>query len=677
MRNICITILLVLINSLTYADGIIIADNENYPGRILKNKSTNVEVNIEGLIARTITTQEFQNEWNQEINGVYSFPLPLNARATRLMYSKGDTLIDAVLRVMPQSTTPGTGEGGLVAEINQYMGQNVIRLRLNNIIPNAIKWIKLEYIMELNHFEGEISYTYPLDTKGFYTIPLDYLSVNINVHSSQMITDFDIPSHPGYTTIASSDHNLNLILIKPNAFQAQDIKFIYTVENPELVVDFYSQDTDTTNGYFTLVGRPLLSPTGHILPTNIVFLIENSTTMIGEKLDQSKLAVIQSLDHLSIKDSFNIIYFNYSPHLWQSALVEANPDNIANAKAFVENISATGGSNIGNALHYSLQQVENTTTTSSILVFTDGKGYVDPYAVENYNTNKTGIFFIAFTDKVDRHRLETTARLNYGSVTYLNENSVLSSEMLKIFKKINRPLIKDVNISFSAGNVYDLYPSKFPAIYGDSDFKITGRYTTPGSSIITISGIEETGNSSYSFEVILNPANQGDAIARSLWGKDAILDIESVILINGETEALKNELINLSLFEKMRSRYTAYVEDEEYSSFSDSIFFINNPTPFTGFVNFTDVLKVYPNPVFEHFTVETDMTYYKTATDKRIKIYDILGNLLFTYDIGNDNKSTFTKTFNRSVLPTATSLVLISLEINGKTIGSKTVVVSK
>lgn len=677
MKNTYITILLLLICSLTFADGIIIADNENYPGRILKNKSTNVEVNIEGLIAKTITIQEFQNEWNQMIDGVYSFPLPLNARVTRLMYSKGDTLIDAVLRVMPQSSNPGTGEGGLVAEINQYMGQTVIRLKLTNIGPNAIKWIKLEYIMELNHFEGEITYTYPLDTKGFYTIPLDYLSVNINVHSDQIITDFDIPSHSGYTTIASSEHNLNLILVKPNAYQAQDIKFIYKVENPVLMVDFYSQDTDTTNGYFTLVGRPLLSPTENILPTNIVFLIESSSTMIGEKLNQSKQAVIQSLDHLSLKDSFNIIYFNYNPHLWQTSLVEANPDNIADAKAFVENISPGGGSNIDYALYYSLQQVENTTTTSSILVFTDGKGYLDPYDVENYNTNKTGIFFIAFTDKVDRHRMETTAQLNYGSVTYLNENSVLSSEMLKIFKKINRPLIKDVNISFSAGNVYDLYPSKFPAIYGDSDFKITGRYTTPGSTVITISGIEETGNNSYTFEVNLNPANQGEEIARSLWGKDAILDKESIILINGETEALKSELINLSLFEKMRSRYTAYVEDEEYSSFSDSIFFINIPTFLTGYGKFPDMLKVYPNPVFEHFTIEFDMSYYKTAADKRIKMYDILGNLLFSYDISGDNSSTFMKTFNRSVLPSATNFVVLSLEINGIIIGSKTIIVSK
>lgn len=677
MKNIYITILLLLIYSTTFADGIIIADNVNYPGRILKNKSTNVEVNIDGLIAKTVTTQEFQNEWNQIVDGVYSFPLPLNASVTRLMYSKGDTLIDAVLRVMPESSNPGTGEGGLVAEINQYMGQTVIRLKLTNIGLNAIKWIKLEYIMELNHFEGEINYTYPLDTKGFYTIPLDYLSVNINVHSDQIITDFDIPSHPGYTTIASSDHDLNLISINPNAYQAQDIKFNYKVENPDLKVDFYSRDSDTTNGYFTLVGRPLLRPTEHILPTNIVFLIENSSTMIGEKLNQSKLAVIQSLDHLSVKDSFNIISFNYNPHLWQTSPVEANPGNIADAIAFVENITPGGGSNIDNALYYSLQQVENTTTTSSILVFTDGKGYVNPYDVENYNTNKTGIFFIAFTDKVDRHRMETTAQLNYGSVTYLNENSVLSSEMLKIFKKINRPLIKDVNISFSTGNVYDLYPSKFPAIYGDSDFKITGRYTTPGSTVITISGTEESGNISYTFEVNLNPANEGKEIARRLWVKDAILDKESKILINGETEALKNELINLSLFEKMRSRYTAYVEDEEYSLFSDSIFFENNPTFLNDFKKSSDFLKVYPNPVFEHFTVEFDMSSYKNAAGKWIKIFDIFGNLLFSYDISGDSGSTFKKTFNRSVFPSATNFAILSLEINGKIIGTKTIVISK
>lgn len=678
MKNIFSTILVLFLCNLIFADGIIIVNNNNYPGTILKNKSTSVEVNIDGLLVKTVSIQEFQNEWDQTIDGVYSFPLPLNARTTRLMYSKGDTLIDAVLKVIPQSINPGTGEGGLVAEINQYMGQNVVRLKLTDIQPNAIKWIRLEYVMDLNHYKGNISYSYPLNTEGFYTTPLDFLSVNINIHSEQLITDFEMPSHPNYIMASESDNDLNIIMVKPNSYQATDINFNYTVEIPDFALDFYSWDTDTADGYFTMVGRPRLSPYEHILPNNIFFLIDNSSTMIGEKINQSKQAVIQSLDELTPTDSFNIAMFNYSPTFWQGYPVIASPENIAAAKLFVEDISAMGGSNIGYSLSLALEQVANTSFTSSILVFTDGKGSLNPYEIETQNTNKTGIFFIAFTDKVDRHRLETTAQLNYGFVTYLDRNSILSSEMVKIFKKINQPLIKDVDISFSSGDVYDLYPTKFPAIYLDSDFKITGRYTTPGSTTITIDGIDDNGYWSFEYIVDFNGSGEENDIARNFWVKDIIMDYESHLLIEGEDETQKEELIDISLSEKMRCRYTAYVEDTTYASFTDSIFFQDdNLTDIDDCFSANEKVNVFPNPVFDSFTVSIDLATYQNAESKIIEIYDISGKLVFKYDFSHEYGLTFSKRFNKKIFNNSSGVFLLNVIVNGKIIETKSIICSK
>ncbi len=674
MKYLFITVIILLTYSISFADGIIIADNENYPGMILKNNSTSIEVNIEGLIVKTITMQEFQNEWNEMVDGVYSFPLPLNARVTRLMYSKGDTLIDAVLKIMPQTANPGTGQGGLVAEINQYMGQNVIRLSLINIAPNSIKWIKLEYITEMNHFNGISKYSYPFDTEGFYSTPLDFLSIEVNVHSEQTIIDFDLSSHPDYNVISSSDNDLSLFMIKPFAYQANDIEFSYTVQNSDLSIDLHTWNSDTTDGYFTLIGRPMLNPINYILPTNIVFLIENSTTMHGEKLNQSKLAVIEALDQLTLRDSFNVAFFNYGITFWQSEPVLANSSNIASAKIFVENITASGGSNIGSALISSLQQLDNKKTTSSILAFTDGKGYLYPSSVEDYNTNKTGIFFIAFTDKVDRLRLETTAMLNYGFVTYLDNNSILSSEMLKIFKKINRPLLKDVEITFASPDVYDIYPSKFPAIYGDSDFKITGRYLYEGDAVVTIQGENENGNQTVDFNVVFTSASAGNDNARCMWVRNSIDEKESDILIYGETDQKIDELIDLSLREKTRCRYTAYVEDTTYSNFTDSIFF---EEPVLKIENdIVNKINIYPNPVFENLTIELDNSKYPKSATKKIKFFDISGKLIYTFDFSNCNDDIFKKTFHKTIFSSETKLILINVEINGKIVESKTVIIT-
>jgi len=674
MKNIIITSIFILLYISSFADGIIISSDDNYPGTILKNKSTSVEVNIDGLIVKTTSTQEFCNEWNEVTNGVYSFPVPLNARVTRLMYSKGDTLVDAVLKAIPQSTNPGTGEGGLVAEINEYMGKNVVRLQLTNIPPNGIKWVKIEYISEMRHYNGTCEYSYPFDTEGFYTTPLDYLSVEINVHSQQTITDFDLTSHQDYNTILATDNDVSLFMIKPLEYQASDIKFEYTVENSNLKIDLHTWNSDTTDGYFTLVGRPMLNPTNYILPTNIVFLIENSTTMNGDKLSQSKLAVIEALDNLSLRDSFNIAYFNYNTTFWETEPVVANATNIANAKIFVEGINASGGSNIQTGLISALQNLSNTTTTSSIIAFTDGVGYLYPEQVENANTNKTGIFFISFTDYVDRLRLESTAMLNYGFVTYLNNNSILSSEMVKVFKKINRPLLKDVEIEFNSPDVYDLYPTKFPAIYGDSDFKITGRYLNSGDATITISGDNEEGHQSIDFDVNFASSSDNDN-ARCLWVRNAIDELESDILIYGEDDYKKAELIELSLREKTRCRYTAYVEDTTYANFTDSIFFDDEPLLYISENNLNESkVNIYPNPVFENLTIEIDNSEFKTNTSKLIKFYDITGKLIYTINFSSYKNDIYKTSIHKSVFKTNTNLIIMKIEIDGKAIKSKTII---
>ncbi|MDX2430533.1 MAG: VIT domain-containing protein, partial [Bacteroides sp.] len=63
----------------TYADGIFVPAQKDYPSAYLKNRITDVSVEINGLVAETVVYQEFENEWNDTVSGVYSFPLPPDA----------------------------------------------------------------------------------------------------------------------------------------------------------------------------------------------------------------------------------------------------------------------------------------------------------------------------------------------------------------------------------------------------------------------------------------------------------------------------------------------------------------------------------------------------------------------------------------------------------------------
>lgn len=641
-KNIYIILILSLILSKNgLADGLLIPSNKDYPTSYLKNKVSNIEVNITEGIAETIVTQEFENEWHQSVDGVFSFPLPPNARASRLLYSVGDTLIDAFLKVQQQSTNPGTGEGGEVAKINQYMGKNVIRIQLNKIPAYGLQTVQLHYISTVEQYGNNYLYEYPLNTSDFVKTPLDFFSFKISINSSETIIGGELLSHEGAKTISTSEHKLEIALLKPKAFLTNDLIFSYTIEKKEFTADLYSSKTDTANGYFTLINHPVLNNSAQVFQNSIVFALGNSSNMNGIKLDQSKLALQLSIDKLAASDSFNIVVFNSNTKSWSSNLQGATNANKSAAKEFVNEIQAQNGSNLQDGISVALNMLKDKQRNSSILVFSDGNSLIDPYEIEEKNINKIGIFIIAIGNEVNRARLETTAALNYGFVNYVSENDLLGSEMSKLFDKINNAIVKDVEISYDRNDIHSFYPKKATTLFEGIDFIQNGKYSNEGTVIISIEGQGKTSPFSIQFQKELNDQLNNNDFCRKLWAKQAIDELEARILIQGESDSLKNLLIDLSLSHNMRCRFTAFTtdtihtdltdtEEKEEGEWDDGIVTINNNLETN---QSTRIILNYPNPVFDYTTVKIYISEKDEEKTKEFLIYDTTGRLIYKLNL--------------------------------------------
>jgi len=180
--------LLLLIITLTvstlWADALLMPQNEDYPKDFLQKTTTQINVNINGLIAETEVISEFKNESYDSVDAVYSFPLPAKARVTELFYWYNGVKYKAVLEVKEQAVNPGTGSGGIVAEVNKYIGRNGIKIMLKGIAGGKIQRIQLNYISLCQYYQGRVDYSFPLNTADFITYPLQNLTLNINVNSN-------------------------------------------------------------------------------------------------------------------------------------------------------------------------------------------------------------------------------------------------------------------------------------------------------------------------------------------------------------------------------------------------------------------------------------------------------------------------------------------------------------
>lgn len=654
------TFLFIGLSKLALSDGLLLPENESYPADFLRKKITEVHVTIHGLIAQTVTTMEFVNEWTQSVDAVFNFPLPPDARSTQLLYNRNDTMFKAVLRVEPQNPNPGTGQGGLAALVNQYIGSNGLKLALQGIAPGATQTVILSYISLLDYHQGECSYTYPLATEEFITYPMDHLEFVFDVEANRGIIDYDIPTHPGYQVLESGYSTLKLRMRQPMAYLATDLVFDFSVENLECGVEFYSVQSDTMDGHFALFVRPENDlPAPEILTKNIVYLLGNSSSMIGYKLEQSVEAISTSLDLLAQADYFNIILFNYDVENWQEHLVPASAANIAVAKSFLAGVAGTGGSRLDLGLAQALLQFEDADYSNAILAFTDGKSPIDPEGVAESNAYQTGIFPIGIGSNIDRYRLEMTATLNYGFATYLDEADNLREEILDVFEIVNQPILKNVDLVFNKPDLYDIMPQVYPTTYAGSYFMVVGRYRDAGTAVMNLTGEGVNGTTQYDYQLDFTDSTNVNKFAEKLWAKEMIDALEQQILIYGETPALKDSVISLSLRYEIRCIYTSYFADYETIYVTDELILANPAGIPKSFVSGN-----YPNP----FQQSTTLRFYIDTQDlgkvKVLRIYNLQGKLVAVIDISRFLPGWHEIPFDGTDLPSGVYLVQLQVDNN-------------
>lgn len=619
--------------SVCSATGVMLPVSKSYPKDFLRLKSTEVTVNIHGIVAETVVLQQFENEWDDSTDAVYSFPLPADARATDFVYWYNDKPYKAVLKVREQSSNPGTGEGGVAALVNSYIGRNGIKIYLKGIKAHSVQMVRLHYVSICDYYQGRSTYTFPLNTSSFVPYPLDYAKFTVSVNSSIPVTKFDIPGFTDYKSSKPSENELNVEILKSKFYVDKDFQFSYDTDVSKLGVDFYSiAPRDTNGGHFALFVRPQNSALqDSILKKCVVFLLSRNSNMNGTSLDASKSAISKSLDLLSSGDYFNIVTYDNAVNSWKTKPVEATTDNITSAKGYLNSVATTWGSDLQLGVKQCLNQLNDTTFVNykfnrSLLIFTENGSNLDPKEIEKLNTRKAGIFPIGLGDNISRARLEMAAGLNYGFVTYIGSEDNAEMKMLRVFNQISRPLLKDVAFEYGRVDILQTVPEKIPVTFAGSSFFIAGRYKNPGVSPLSIAGYSAKGTTAFDFRLDFSADTLNNRFAESLWAKEKIDQLERQIEIYGETSPLKTELISLSLKYNIRCRYTAYIAD--YKTPATDV-----KTEKSIAIPQSFIAGNYPNPFNPATKIRLFLSDASRGKIKFVRVYNLLGQLVALIDI--------------------------------------------
>jgi len=551
-----------------FSDGLLIVEprrNGNVMPVPLSVEYHRVSVEIKGGIARTKIDQSFRNDYDTDLEGTYIFPLPEAAAISDFsLYidgrrTSGEMLTSSEARRIYEDIVRRMKDPGLL----EYAGRNMFRAKVYPIPAHGRRRIELVYTQPLEYDAGVYRYVYPLNTEKYSPMPLEEVSVSAHIESDIPIKSVYSPSHDIDVSLKQyvADAGFEEKNLKPD----RDFILYYTVSHDDVGVNILTYREAGEPGYFSMLLSPgILERTS--VKKDIVFVVDTSGSMRGEKVSQVKDALLYCLENLNRKDRFNIVQFATVTQTLAPSPVSADSGNIQKARRFVEGLNARGGTNIHDALLVSMRMLRDTDSPRMVVFLTDGEptvGETDAGAISRdlVSANQTNVrlFVFGVGDDVNTHLLDRIAEQNRGFADYFRPGENITSGVLSFYRKVSEPVLSDIALDFGRIHVRDIYPFVLPDIFNGTQLVLFGMYEGAGSSAIVLTGTVEGSSKRFVFEGSFPEENKKNDFIPGIWAMRKIGYLMNEIRLNGEKRELVDEIVLLSKEYGILTPYTSYL----------------------------------------------------------------------------------------------------------------------
>ena len=560
--------------SVVLADGVIIpvpppdVPIEQVP--MLTIKYHRVNVSIEDQVAITKVDQVFINESDYELEGTYIFPLPEDAAISEFaMYVDGERLEGEMLdrdeaRRIYEDIVRRQRDPALL----EYMGRNVFRARIYPILPHGEKRVQIEYTEVLPMDNGLVRYVYPLDTERFSARPIQDVSIHIDLRSKEAIKSIYSPSHD-IDADRPSDYRASIGYEEYDVKPDTDFTLYYTVTPEDFGLNLMSyKPREKEDGFFLMLMSPSVEvDQQEVVARDVIFVLDVSGSMRGEKLAQAKEALKFVLDNLNEEDRFNVIAFSTGLRQYAGGLRPA--DERKDALEFVNELRAAGGTNIERALVEALTQNRGD-RPQTIIFLTDGlatEGVTDTQQIiDNVSesaTEDTRLFAFGIGDEVNAVLLDTMAQAHRGTTNYVRPGQNIEAEVSEFYAKVSTPLLADLKLDFGDVLVEDTYPYPLPDLFVGSQLVLVGRYRRGGNTEVILSGEVNDEVQRFTYGDVSFRKKGGESFIARLWATRRVGYLLGQIRLHGEDEELVEEIVDLAVQYGIMTPYTSFLVQED------------------------------------------------------------------------------------------------------------------
>ena len=574
-------------------------------------RGTRVSARVSGFVTRVTVEQTFENPYSRPVEAVYLFPLPEDSAVDGMEMRAGDRTIVASIfrRHEARERYDDARERGVLASLLEQERPNLFRQSVANIRPGDTVRVTLRYTQALPYEEGSYRFVYPMvagpryqpegqdgapnsapnsapgqgseATEQIVLTPgaerPDRVEVEIVADVGTELRDVTSPTHA--IDVRDRAGSRAQVRLREPARPDRDLDVRFTVAGdapsiavlaspPEGAPSEGGEPRGQERGHFSLALHPRMSVAdGEVLPRELVFLVDTSSSMNGRPLELAKAAMDRALSGLRPTDTFRVLAFSDRAAPLSDEALPATPENVERARRFVRDLRALGTTEMIRGLRAALEPRTSAGRMRIVLLMTDG--YVgnetEIFREVHQRLGQSRVFAFGVGSAVNRYLLTRVAEVGRGDVQTVTLDESPADAADAFHRRIARPYLTDVTIDWNGLPVSDAYPRRLPDLFADRPLVVHARYAQAASAEVIVRG--RIGGRPYEqrVQVTLPATVAGDdprSELSSIWARTRVRDLMTAMAL-APNEALQEEVTMLGLRHHLLTQWTAFVAIDE------------------------------------------------------------------------------------------------------------------
>ncbi|WP_226663461.1 VIT and vWA domain-containing protein [Microbulbifer aggregans] len=608
----CLSFLMsVLAPQLATAAGLLTPANSNLPQ--LEIREHHVNVVIEDGYAITEVDQTFANPHDQQLEAVYTFPVPEKASVGEFTYwidgkpVTGEVLPKKQARDLYEQEK-SQGRRTALTEQDEYRSFDS---RVYPVLPNDTVRIRLVYIQPVHADLGIGRYVYPLEEGGvdeermaFFTYQphvQQAFSFKLTMRSSYPLDQFLLPAHPQAQVQRASDQEWQVSFANTagaaafadeegltpaslaatastngtttgSAFTLDKDIVAYWRHQPGLpgaadMVTYRPEGSDRGTFMLTLTPGDDLGAISH--GRDWTFVLDLSGSMAG-KYQSLAEGVRKGLGKLQPGDRFRMVLFNDQAHELTNGYVAVNDANVTHYLQQLESVQPDGGTNLFAGLKAAYQGLDSDRPSAVILV-TDGVANVGVVAkkafLELLEQHDIRLFTFVMGNSANRPLLEGMAKVSNGFAMSISNSDDISGRLVQAADQLRHESYRDISLTISGKKsgikVRDLSPEQIGSLYRGQQLIVFGHYWGDGQANLDIEGKVSGREVRYRSDLEFPATDTRNPELERLWAYATIEDIQNRMDYLGHNADSEEAIVGLAVEHGLVTPYTSMVVVEE------------------------------------------------------------------------------------------------------------------